>query len=194
MTLIDHARRELDLASLGDDDADYGGMLKNAVLQLVEVFADQGHSGASAAMVTDIVQRLMRYETLTPLTGEDSEWNDVAEIGGGSGQIMYQNNRLSHVFKDGSNGAYTIDGIVLVDPRGGAWMGPRVYIDFPYTHEQKVYRIDSHGRPIGDHPYEKPGFCEDDDCQCWTGGPELILPGDPGWSEEAEANRLAAES
>lgn len=178
MTLIDHARRELIRAGLFDADSDYNGMLGKAVMDLVELFATQGHSGASAAMTVDLAERLMRYEVLTPLTGEDDEWNDVAEVGGGSGQIMYQNNRLSHVFKDGSGAAYTIDAVVLTDPSGSAWPGPRVYIDFPYTHEQKVYRIDSHGRAIGDHGYEKPGFCEDEGCQCWTGGKKLVLEGD----------------
>lgn len=177
MSLLDHARRELDLAGIGDEDADYGGMLKDATLQLVEVFAAQGHSGSSAAMVTELVQRLMRYDILTPLTGEDSEWTDVAEYGG---DIQWQNNRLSHVFRDGGDGqAYDIDAIVLIDPQGHRWMGPRKYIEFPYLPAREEYRIDAHGRSIGDHSYVKPGLCEDDGCACWTGGERLDLPGDP---------------
>lgn len=93
--LVNHARTELTLAGLLDKDSDYDGMLGEAALEIIGVFARQGHSGYSAAMTTDIVNRLMRYEPLTPLTYAPDEWNDVSEM---SGTPMWQNRRKSSVF------------------------------------------------------------------------------------------------
>jgi hypothetical protein len=52
------------------------------------------------------------FNPIAPLTGEDSEWNDITEMCGGHTQ--YQNNRCSAVFKkeDGTfsyNDAYVAD-------------------------------------------------------------------------------------
>jgi len=93
--LINHARRELEMAGLLDDDSEYDGMLGKAVLEIVTVFARQGHSGASAALVTGIVERLLRYDVLTPLTYEPDEWIDQGEI---SGYPIWQNRRKPSVF------------------------------------------------------------------------------------------------
>lgn len=50
--LCQHAKRELQLAGLFDQDSDYEGMLGTAVYEIIKVFAQQGHSGASAEIVT----------------------------------------------------------------------------------------------------------------------------------------------
>lgn len=90
--LTDYATKELNLAGLMDPDSDYDGMLGKAALEIVGVFASQGHSGMSASIVTDLVGRLMRYEPITPLTYRPEEWNEV-ERG-----KTWQNNRDSKVF------------------------------------------------------------------------------------------------
>lgn len=77
--LVRHAERELRLAGLFDEDSDYNGMLGAATLDIVRVFADQGHSGYSAALVTDLTSRLMRFEPLTPLTSDPAEWMEVTD-------------------------------------------------------------------------------------------------------------------
>jgi hypothetical protein len=115
--LYRHAEREL--ALIGPI---YDGMVNKAALDIVGVFAAQGHSGLSAKLTTGLVERLMRFEPLQPLTGEDSEWNDV-----GNGE--QQNNRCSHVFKC-ADGAYDID-----TPSGqpdGIGNGGWSKIEFPY--------------------------------------------------------------
>ena len=126
-SLIDHAKREI--AVVGD--LGYDGMIEEAVLQLLQVFADQGHSGFSASLTTDLFSRLARYEPLAPLTGEDSEWNEVT---GGT----FQNNRCSHVFKqadrfDGQ--AYDLNGKVFRQPDGACYTGngSMAPITFPYV-------------------------------------------------------------
>lgn len=88
--LVDYAKSELTLAGLFDKDSDYDGMLGTAVLEIVTVFSKQGHSGFSAEIVTQLVEKLLRYEPITPLTYEPDEW-----IGHGE---TWQNKRDSKVF------------------------------------------------------------------------------------------------
>lgn len=106
--LVDHATYELKRAGLFDEDSDYDGMLGSAVLELIGVFANQGHSGMSAEMVTDLFGRLARYQALTPLTDDPAEWEDRTEI---SGTPLWQNKRDSAVFSnDGGKTTYRVDG------------------------------------------------------------------------------------
>lgn len=113
--MADFARDELNRAGLFDKDSDYGGMMGEAVMKMIEQFAEEGHSGSSAAMAIAIFEKLVRFEPLTPLTGEDDEWVDVSEYGYGS--PCWQNKRCPHVFKD-ANGAYDIEGRIFRDSFG----------------------------------------------------------------------------
>jgi len=76
---------------------------------------------------------------LTPLTGEDDEWNDIGD--GGS----LQNKRYSAVFKNKDGTAYNIEGKVFTDD-GEVWYrckDSRVNVTFPYVVPDKpeyVYR------------------------------------------------------
>ena len=125
--LVNHAQRELELASLFRKDSDYGGMLGEAVLKLIKVFSRQGHSGFSANMAISIFERLAKFEPLTPLTGEANEWEDV-------GDDTQQNRRCSHVFKRNGQ-AYDISGRVFRDPEGYTYTSSdsQVLVNFPYT-------------------------------------------------------------
>ncbi len=68
--LVDHANRELRLAGLFDEDSDYGGMLAEAVVELIGKFSEQGHSGASAHMTRKLFNELSAFNNLTPLTND----------------------------------------------------------------------------------------------------------------------------
>jgi hypothetical protein len=116
-------------------DSDYGGMLGDAVIKMLEQFAEEGHSGMSASMAISLFERLARFEPLTPLTGDDDEWTEVVE-----GQ--WQNRRCSHVFKDADGRAYDSNGRVFREPDGICFTSrdSRVYIEFPYT--PKVEYVD----------------------------------------------------
>lgn len=131
MTSYDYAESELQRAHMFDEEGDfYGGMTGTSVMELMNVFREQGHSGMSAGITLDIFYRLARYKPLTPLTGEDDEWKHV-------GDDLYQNKRYSSVFKTGKNGrAYNSNAKVFSDDGGKTWWTSkesRVYIDFPYT-------------------------------------------------------------
>jgi len=115
--LINHAETELRLAGLFDKDSDYSGMLGEAVIELIKVFAKQGHSGMSASMVSNLFNKLSRFKPITPLTFNDDEWGEVSNG-------VYQNKRNSAVFKDNKESRpYYIDAYYKKTQNGGTWGG-----------------------------------------------------------------------
>ena len=123
-----HANRELEILAKTVPDA-LIAPFKNEILALCKAFGSSGQSGGSAPFtaeaISQAVKALMMYQTIAPLTGEDSEWVDVTDIN--DGEPMYQNNRDSRVFKDGKDGkAYFIDAIVFDGNLGGRFTGNAV--------------------------------------------------------------------
>ena len=113
------------------------------ILKMVDVFAEEGHSGFSANYAINILKKLLRFEPLSPLTGEDDEWNDVSEY---SGYEHYQNKRLSRVFKKGKDGqAYDIQGKVFVEPDGVTYTSRDscVDIEFHYTPKTEYVNVEN---------------------------------------------------
>lgn len=130
--LLEHAKTEIKAAKL--DEAGYGELLPNAVLELIEVFSKQGHSGMSAGIVRQIFNQLAAYQPLTPLTGEDEEWSEVAPG-------VFQNKRASHVFRENGQ-AYDINGKVFERPDGTRYTdGTRVPVTFPYTPTTEIVKV-----------------------------------------------------
>lgn len=127
--IMAHAKREL------------GAGLDVEMKELILVFSSQGHSGASASITTHLLEKLLRYQPIGPLTGEPDEWMNVSEA---AGRECWQNKRCSHVFKqaDRFNGqAYDLDGIVWRDPEGHTFTNREsmVPVTFPYT-PKREYR------------------------------------------------------
>lgn len=125
--LVSHARQELEIAGWFEPDVFYGEMMGQAVIDLQKLFAMEGHSGMSAGLATSLFEKTSRFEPLTPLTGEDSEWTDVADG-------VFQNKRCSHVFKENGE-AYDINGRIFRDSDGACFTNgkSRVPVNFPYT-------------------------------------------------------------
>lgn len=63
-TLVDHAKREL--RALPGVRSEERKMLEADVLALVAVFESQRHSGGSARFVTDALDKLLRWKSLSP--------------------------------------------------------------------------------------------------------------------------------
>lgn len=128
--LIEHAKREFLAAGYKPIEEEEDGpnkWIQENVLQLLEVFSWQGHSGSSAPYCVGVFEKLAMFEPLCPLTGNDDEWNDV---GGGT----LQNRRCSHVFKN-ANGAYDINGRIFREPDGCCYTSSesKTPVEFPYT-------------------------------------------------------------
>jgi len=120
------AKKELEFAGYPENDPEDGPnkWLREGTLELLEVFAKQGHSGFSAAHAIRMFTQLANWKPLTPLTGADDEWMDVDDD-------TWQNRRDGTVFKTIKRGAYWLYGIVFWE-----WFSsPDIYEGKPY----KVY-------------------------------------------------------
>jgi len=146
--LTEHAKIELKIAGAFDKDSAYGGLLGDAVMELVEKFAEQGHSGGSAPLVISLFSKVADFKPLGPITGEDKEWsNEITK------NDLYQNKRLSSLFKEGKDGKpYYIDAIVFKGQNGSSFTGnsvklkdgstlrSRQFVKLPFT--PKTFYID----------------------------------------------------
>lgn len=135
MSLIEHAKSELTAIGMGDNATEINALMRDSILDLVETFAKQGHSGTSAQYCIQTLTKLLAFEPLTRLTGEDAEWIEVADD-------LWQNNRCFSVFKT-QTGAYNIDGKIFVEPDGAAYtnIDSRVPITFPYSPESEYVNV-----------------------------------------------------
>ena len=136
--LVDYAKDELERIGMIDSGEPYNDSVTKVILDLIELFASQGHTGFTAPYTINTFRRLAMFKPLSPLTGEDDEWNDV-------GDGLLQNKRYSAVFKDKDGTAYNIEGKVFTDD-GEVWYtskDSRVNVTFPYVVPDKpeyVYR------------------------------------------------------
>lgn len=112
MSIKTHAEQELALIGLGPDCTDeMDKAMREHILKMVDTFADEGHSGFSASYAIRILEKLLKFEPVTPLTGEDDEWMEIADG-------TYQNKRCGRVFKkvrETDTIVYDIDGRVFWD-------------------------------------------------------------------------------
>lgn len=150
--ILEYAKSELDAIGMTADGDEYNVMGREAILEIVEKFSEQGHSGFSASYCINALNKLLRWEPLSPLTGEDSEW---VKLDYGDG-VKYQNNRCSRVFKDEDGRAYDIEGKVFwewyTNEDGEKYKShftsrdSKVYIEFPYVpttvYEERVANED----------------------------------------------------
>ena len=119
------------------------------IKKIIKVFGNQGHSGCSAPMeagvLANTIKNVLAFKPLSPITGNDGEWTNVHDA-------IYQNKRLSAVFKDGANGKpYYLDAVVWKNQTGSCYTGQalksdgtkilsRQYIKFPFV--PKTFYVD----------------------------------------------------
>lgn len=132
MSLMEHAERELKAIGMLDSGDKYNELMSQNILEVIQVFSKQGHSGGSAAWFLNIFKKLADYEPLTPLTGEDDEWIDRSSFGNGA--PYWQNIRCSRVFKQADGTCYDSEGKVFIDSSGHGYtnIDSHVTITFPY--------------------------------------------------------------
>lgn len=155
MTLIDHALNEFRAAKWLDSDGKYCDEMQEDickhVLNLLQVFSDEGHSGSTAPYTVNVFSKLAMFEPLVPLTGEDWEWHEVDNG-------MLQNRRCGHVFKENGK-AFDVQGIIFqedhTDPETGETFTTsftsyksRVDVTFPYTPTRTYVKVDKDGNPL----------------------------------------------
>ena len=166
-----HAEIELQMAGFLSKDSDYDGMVGEAVLELIDIFSKQGHSGASAGIVISIFEKLARYEPLGPITGKDEEWGEAY------GDGMMQNKREFGIFKYADGRCSYIRDIVKRCPDGTTWTGP-LYL----TREDAINSVNKINFEIREFPFTPKTFYIDvfeeeiakDDWIMWVKDPKQL--------------------
>lgn len=130
--LVKHAIKEFDILKWQEEESQK--LLCDNVIELLKTFTKQNHSGSSADYVLKLFSKLARFESISPLTGEGSEWIEV-DPG------LFQNNRDPEVFKAAGEKAYWIGGKIFIDEDGFAYTNKdsSVEIEFPWSKPEPEY-------------------------------------------------------
>lgn len=140
--LVDYAEHELKLIGMGADTPDeMNKLMHDNIIEMVQKFSEQGHSGFSAGYALSILKKLLDYTPLTPLTGADDEWNDPDPTGN-----TLQNKRCFHVFKDKDTGrTYDSEGRIFYRKghRDATYTNGESHVDitFPYTPKREYVEV-----------------------------------------------------
>jgi len=175
MPLTQHAQTELELAGYFSNEGMYGDLIGKAVMELIEVFANQGHSGMSAGLVAGLFNKLANYEPLQEITGRDEEWAEA--FNDEEGQPVYQNKRCSALFKYTNGRASYGQAIVKRCPDGSCWSGP-LYL----TREDAINNINKIQVEVKEYPFVPKTFYVDvieeevkkDDWIMWVKDPSQL--------------------
>lgn len=93
--LVNHAKRELEL--IGEEEWAVNGYVK-----MIEAFSEMDHSGGSASVFIPVLNKLLQFQNLSPLTDNPKEWNEV-------GDGMWQSQRNPAAFsEDGGKTHYIL--------------------------------------------------------------------------------------
>jgi hypothetical protein len=109
-------------------------MVCDDVLELLQVFSEQGHSESSALYILNIFDKVARFGLLSPLTGNDDEWMEVSNG-------VWQNKRCYSVFKTEERGTYWIDGKVFREPNGCTYTSRDSFVDITFPWVQSKSEI-----------------------------------------------------
>ena len=105
--------------------------IEKCVLDILDLIANQGHSGFSHGYLLTLLIPLLKGKPITPLTGKEWEWDN--EYG------LIQNKRCFSVFKESDGSAYFTEGYAFSDNGGKAyWTGreSRKAVTFPCDNKQ----------------------------------------------------------
>ena len=132
--LVEHAKKEFEILGWPGDDPMQQVICEN-ILELLQVFSDQGHSGFSANYCLSRFEQLARFNPIAPLTGEVWEWTEVSDG-------VWQNKRDSEVFWENGQAEW-ISGKIFREPSGACFTSrdSRVVIEFPW-HKPKPEIVD----------------------------------------------------
>ena len=107
-SLLKFSRGELKRVGLFDKDSDYGGMLGESTMKLMECFCKEGHSGYSAQLQVELFTRLASWHPLSELTNDPTEWQEVGTERDCT--PLWQSRRSPDCFsKNGGRTYYSVD-------------------------------------------------------------------------------------
>jgi len=127
MTLKEHFRTELEILKKQNkgEELIITDFIED-IYNIIDKFSNQGHSGMSASFyshtISETIKNVLSYKPLSPIDNDNDNWNEVDSN-------MFQNKRVSALFKDGIDGrSYYIDAVV--------WQGVEEYDTYTGRNEE----------------------------------------------------------
>lgn len=162
--LIEHAKREFKRSGYTplDEEQEDGPnkWMQENVLELIEVFSKQGHSGMSASFAIDAFKKLANYKLLTSVKSAE-EFDFVETSMGGS----LQSRVISSVFQE-EGGEYDIDAIVFKNQKGHCFTTSltcigykHAYIKYPFV--PKTFYLDVIEKEVRPDDWEIVGLADE---------------------------------
>lgn len=128
------------LKKTGNMDDEYGLMVCEAVLELLDVFSMQGHSGFSAPYTLYYFNKLANHEPINLIDNPmlDGEYDDVSEISCLPIGTMLQSNILYNMFSNdsGENWYLLLDEIYLDDTGARYSKCYQLPVTFPFNYDE----------------------------------------------------------
>ena len=141
-----HAIQEFQAAGWMDEKRKCANILQEQlckdVLELLELFEEQGHSSSSSTATISVFETLARFIPLTPLTGQDEEWRDLDKT-------TFQNKRCPHVYKQ----ANKFDGQAY-------WRNGRMFWEWDKSGKEKVFYLTAESDVPIEFPFSVPSSPE----------------------------------
>jgi hypothetical protein len=136
-------------------------------MAIVELFSDQDHSGFSASIATGMINRLLKWENLSPVEDKEELWVDVTDG-------LFQHKNAPGLFKNKGEKPYYLDGLIFrdEDEDGGTYTSSwsKVEVELPWrpptTH--KVVSSRYEGAPIFMIDVESIGLTGESYAIAWT--------------------------
>lgn len=129
-----------------DDGGNMQEMICKDILEILNTLVRQDNSGFSITYLMCRLEKLVKFEPLSPLKGTDDEWIKIYSVDDeyGNGENLWQNKRCNRVFKNDSH-AWDIEGKTFVDENGVYWQNDKSQVDitFPYTPTTEIIKVNS---------------------------------------------------
>jgi hypothetical protein len=138
---IDYAEQQLKKAGLFDQDSDYNGMVGKAVLELIQTFSNQQHSGYSAPLVISLFDKLANFEPIAPIDNPmiTGAYEDISKYSDEPVGKSLQSTELSKLFSH--DYGKTWYGLVEVFQGDGGCTYEKKYItSFPFVYNKNDFR------------------------------------------------------
>ena len=142
--LIQYALSEFKYAKFIDDEGHYCDemqeMMCKDVLEVLKLISSQGHSGFSIGYFKNLFNKLINFEPLSPLTGNDDEW-----IKTGFGEMEFEMNvRDGRVVRYPDGHCEFREGLIIKYPDGGHQTKSVVIKSFPFVPKSEYIDYDKY--------------------------------------------------
>ena len=150
--LVEFAKREFSELGWLDGDDKMQKLVCENVIELLQAFSNQGHSGFSGGYILSLFSQLVNFNPITEVKDENLFWS-------GCGRDVMQHKKMPTIFK--SNGkTYWIDGVVFECDSGTRWSSSdsKMIVDMPLRASDlktEVILVDSDGKCLNGDEFEK---------------------------------------